>query len=54
MLDAEAIERTAHRLADAFVTATALAGVEALGDEARLVDITGTSKRSQLEERLIA
>ena len=27
--------------------------VEALGDEARLVDLTGTSKRSQLEERLI-
>ena len=27
--------------------------VEALGEEARLVDFTGTSKRSQLEERLI-
>ena len=30
-----------------------LAPVNALGEEARLVDITGTSKRSQLEERLI-
>ena len=27
--------------------------VEALGEEARLVDFTGTSKRSQLEERLV-
>jgi len=27
--------------------------VETLGDDARLVDLTGTSKRSQLEERLI-
>ena len=30
-----------------------LKSVEALGDEAQLVDLTGTSKRSQLEERLI-
>ena len=27
--------------------------VEALGSEARLVNLTGTSKRSQLEERLV-
>ena len=27
--------------------------VEALGGEARLVNLTGTSKRSQLEERLV-
>ena len=27
--------------------------VETLGDEALLVDLTGTSKRTQLEERMI-
>ncbi len=31
MLDHDAIERTSHRLADAYVTRTALAGYEALG-----------------------
>lgn len=50
MLDAEAIERTAHRLADAFVTATALAGVEALGDDAPSTAAEGYAVQARMRE----
>jgi len=48
MLDAEAIERTAHRLADAHITARPLAGMEALGSDAPTTADEGYAVQSRL------
>jgi len=50
MLDSEAIERTAHRLADAFVTATPLDGFGALGDDAPTTADDGYAVQARMRE----
>ncbi len=48
MLDRDAIERTAHRLADAYVTRTALAGHDALGADVP----TGPGEAYEIQRRM--
>lgn len=50
MLDAEALERTARRLADAFATATPLDGVAALGDDVPTTADEGYAIQQRMRE----